>query len=422
MGDLLEVIIISSAGIIMTLIAKISFKNKFGILYRKFVWLLIAIRMLIIYNPAFLPEQRLSFPIMPLSSYNDLIIMGVIPHRTINSGLNMGILYETPIIYLIITGIILISVIKIMVHHEEYGFAINNLIEQTTPVNEGLTFELFKQTHKELGIQKKIVLYTSKQISSPMIIGYIHVGIVIPQKLVNNVESGEIDKEYIRYVLLHELTHFQKKDIWYKRLLLLISDLYWFNPLVYILQNEAVKDLECCCDSYVTKHFSDEEKQTYCNILLDFMNIRKESNRFKLDMSIAANRIKERIDNITDSTSGKNGVPIVIGILLIMLFAGQIQIESNPQYQHGLTEFSNQLMDEVMHACEVKVKNSLSIETDISYENSLGREFYTKEDLENGICIRVKFGNQKMISDENKNKIWIIINSYFGVTMDVIFE
>lgn len=420
MGDLLEVIMISSVGIVMVLILRLILKNQFGAFWRKFIWFLIAMRMLVFYNHSFMWGDRLTIPVIPMSSYNDLIIMNAIPGRTMDLGISRGILYEVPLVYLLLAGIVFVSIIKILAHHEEYGFAVNNLIEHTKPLNEGTIFQIFEQTKKELEIHKRITLYTSDRISSPMIIGYVHVGIVIPTKLMAKCENGEINEDYIRYVFLHELTHFQKKDIWYKRLMLLVSDLYWFNPLVHIMQKAAMKDLESCCDGYVVKCFSSEEKQRYCNILLDFLDGEQCEHKFQLGMSSAAKRVKERIDFIADNAHAKGGI-WVIGIVIVMLLAGQIQIEKNTQYQHGLIHFSNQLMGEVMHACELKVKNALGFDVDISYESTLNRDVWTQEELGEAIHIYVKVDELESVSDEEREMIRIIIDSYFGVTMDVTF-
>lgn len=39
----------------------------------------------------------------------------------------------------------------------------------------------------------------------------------------------------------HELTHYLRRDLWYKLLLLAVSTIYWFNPALLLMQREAEK-------------------------------------------------------------------------------------------------------------------------------------------------------------------------------------
>lgn len=50
------------------------------------------------------------------------------------------------------------------------------------------------------------------------------------------------------FILKHELIHYKQKDLWYKLLLLMAQVIHWFNPLVYIMVEQAEQDLEARCD------------------------------------------------------------------------------------------------------------------------------------------------------------------------------
>lgn len=70
------------------------------------------------------------------------------------------------------------------------------------------------------------------------------------------------------FVLLHELTHFRRRDIWYKTLLLLAAALHWFNPLVWLMLRAAEGDLECSCDSDVLRALPPERREDYAAAIL----------------------------------------------------------------------------------------------------------------------------------------------------------
>jgi len=48
--------------------------------------------------------------------------------------------------------------------------------------------------------------------------------------------------------LLHELTHFKRRDIWLKTLALWVKALYWFNPLSWIMYRLIGRDTELAFD------------------------------------------------------------------------------------------------------------------------------------------------------------------------------
>lgn len=419
MGDWLEVIVISSVGMVMTLILRSIFPKQFHVFWRKLAWLFIAVRMLIVWNPSFLPGSRLHFRIIPMSSYNDLIIMNMVQKRY--QGMPDGIFYETPLVWLVMAGIFLVSVIKIILHHEEYGFVINKLADSVRPLKQEDICTVFLQAKEEVGIRREIPLYSSVRVSSPMIIGCIHVGIILPEKLVQRYQDKEIGKEYIRCVLLHELVHFQKKDVWYKRLMLLVNDLYWFHPLVYIMRKAAIRDLEFCCDRQAVKHFDREQKMFYCHILLDFINEEKEQEKFRMSMSSGAGKAKERIDYVMEEDIEKKGVLFFAGILAVMLMTGSIQIENNPDYPFRLINFSDQFMTEILHVCEITARQEFGITVTVTYENDLERNIWTQEELQNSIHVNVFMEGANQDLQEQEEKIRKLINSYFGVTMDVAF-
>ena len=68
-----------------------------------------------------------------------------------------------------------------------------------------------------MGICRHVTVFISKEIASPMTMGFLNPCIFLP--------SGEIDKETLRLILVHELTHIHHKDFLMKQMMLVISSL-----------------------------------------------------------------------------------------------------------------------------------------------------------------------------------------------------
>ena len=77
------------------------------------------------------------------------------------------------------------------------------------------------------GNKKPIELGVNPLVSSPLLIGFFRPCIVLP--------SLDISEKDFLYIILHELTHHKRRDMFYKWLVQITVCLHWFNPLVYLM-------------------------------------------------------------------------------------------------------------------------------------------------------------------------------------------
>ena len=99
----------------------------------------------------------------------------------------------------------------------------------------------------------------------PGLSGPMMTGLFRPTVLLPDPPPGE---EVLPFVLLHELTHFRRRDIWYKSLLLLTAAVHWFNPLVWLMLRAAEGDLERACDADVLRALPPEGREAYAAAIL----------------------------------------------------------------------------------------------------------------------------------------------------------
>lgn len=97
-------------------------------------------------------------------------------------------------------------------------------------------------------------------LSGPMMTGLFRPTVLLPDP----PPEGEV----LSFVLLHELTHFRRRDIWYKTLLLLAAAVHWFNPLVWLMLRAAEGDLERACDADVLRALPPEARDPYASAIL----------------------------------------------------------------------------------------------------------------------------------------------------------
>ncbi len=119
---------------------------------------------------------------------------------------------------------------------------------------------LLTDVRKELGIRRHIRLRMSPTVGSPMLVGVFFPVIYIPCR--------EIPKDMMRLVLLHELTHYKRKDLIIKWFSLIVNAVHWFNPLSYLVCANLSDACELSCDGKVTRNMNEEQQKQYMKTIL----------------------------------------------------------------------------------------------------------------------------------------------------------
>lgn len=101
-------------------------------------------------------------------------------------------------------------------------------------------------------MQEQVRLMRCCLLDTPMLMGLWRPCILLPEV--------ELEEQQLRYVLLHELSHRRRRDLWLKFLLLVAKAVHWFNPLVWWMARRASADIEVACDADVLRlHDTKEE-------------------------------------------------------------------------------------------------------------------------------------------------------------------
>lgn len=164
---------------------------------------------------------------------------------------------------------------------------------------------------REMLGKKAVPVFCSELIKSPMLTGYGKPMLLLPVFTVND--------EKLRLVIRHELTHYQKRDLWGKLLLQLAWILNWFNPFVFWMKRQYAYDMEMACDSHVLRGKGAAVREAYARTMLSYAGKRSASSAFTTTFYGNKDRVKRRIDNMLDRKRKKNGsgIPICAAVLVI---------------------------------------------------------------------------------------------------------
>lgn len=167
---------------------------------------------------------------------------------------------------------------------------IRRIRKASLPLQNRQIRELYDRCLSDMKINKRIPLYSSAYLSSPMAAGLVKPVIILPIHMLS-----EFTEEEIRFILLHELTHIKHRDLFLNRFLALMQALYWFHPVVWIGLREMRKDQEVDCDLSVLTILEENSYLDYGKTLIRFAETM--SGRFSFATQIAGSEkeIKRRI-------------------------------------------------------------------------------------------------------------------------------
>jgi beta-lactamase regulating signal transducer with metallopeptidase domain len=112
----------------------------------------------------------------------------------------------------------------------------------------------------KLRLRKKVRMFTSNRVLTPVVIGYIRPKIIIPEN---------IDKEAIEFILLHELVHIKRRDNLWRIVSVIAACVHWFNPFTWLCLYISSKDAELACDDRVLRFLTEAERKEYAKALAE---------------------------------------------------------------------------------------------------------------------------------------------------------
>ena len=116
---------------------------------------------------------------------------------------------------------------------------------------------------KKAGVKKVPRVRICADASPPMLTGILHPVIYL---------SGTQTDASLEAVLIHELTHYRRRDLIYKFAALIVNGIHWFNPLMYVAAANINEECEISCDAEITGDMTDEEKKVYMNTILNLIH------------------------------------------------------------------------------------------------------------------------------------------------------
>ena len=182
--------------------------------------------------------------------------------------------------------------------------------------NEDIT-RIFSETAAELGINRipQLRIVGNKGDAGPFTMGIVKTTVFLP--------GEDIPSKDLKYILRHELIHCRKRDILWEGVLLTTCIIYWFHPLVWLMQKIAQQSIEKCCDEEILKNASSECRREYSDVIMAWVG-KSSLGKSILSTGYMQNMtfLKLRFANIFNYGIKKDSKLLTAGIIISILAIG----------------------------------------------------------------------------------------------------
>ena len=206
-----------------------------------------------------------------------------------------------------------------------YFWSRRKLLRVSRPAGEEDQAAL-EAARRRTGCDREAELYRCSGIHTPMLMGFLHPVILLPE----DVPVGSLEA-----ALAHELTHLKHRDTWYMLLMTLARCVHWFNPLVWLMVRTARRDMELCCDYDLLNGQGEEARRAYGRAILDQMTGRDRGfSGLTTGFSGSKKEVFARFRAMMDTAPKRKGRALLALAAAAIVLSGSLvacQAEAQPQ-------------------------------------------------------------------------------------------
>lgn len=311
--SILEISIFTSPVILIIVLLTPVLNKRYSAKWKYYIWMLIAIRLVIPFHIN-IPYQKFVFNIpsqitTPITENNGKSVPINLHAQT--SSINITLLDIISCIWLAGFTIFLFTNLFICFYYRR------QIIQKGIYIKDNYILQQLSDLKDELHIKCKIYIIQYPGIASPMVTGFFHPLLILP--------DCQYKEEELFFILKHELVHIKHHDIFFKLLFLTANAIHWFNPIVYIMQKETSISMELSCDEKVITGTAYHTHKAYTETLLSVLHKQCKNNQ-KTNLSTqfygGTDIMKIRFKNILTKINKKNGISCLVCAAALTIVSG----------------------------------------------------------------------------------------------------
>jgi len=138
-------------------------------------------------------------------------------------------------------------------------------VRRGMPVADPAALAALREAQQALGVRASVRLVAVDGLRSPLLSGLFRPQVALPTQTLAALSVTEV-----RPVLLHELAHLRRRDLWVNWLQVVLQAAYWFHPLVWLANLRLRAERELIVDDLVLAHL-DGQREVYSDSLLHIL-------------------------------------------------------------------------------------------------------------------------------------------------------
>ena len=208
-------------------------------------------------------------------------------------------------------------------------------VQRAMPVPAWLN-ELFDEARSSTGLSRNVHLRLTDQAMSPAVCGLFRPVILLPQSLVEKLPPVQL-----RAVLLHELTHLRRGDVWMNCAQALVQIVYWWHPLLWLANARIRRVREEAVDDAVMLALRDDA-EAYAPTLLEVAKLafhRPLASLGLVGILESRSALRQRIERLVNFRAPRKAGLTIASVLGILAFTAlAIPMGAAPPHSSDLSD------------------------------------------------------------------------------------
>jgi len=211
---------------------------------------------------------------------------------------------------------------------------VRGLVSASRPAEESL-LSLLAQCRRQVGLHGDVSLRLSETIPSPAVCGLLSPTVLIPAHIAERLSSAGM-----RAILIHELAHIKRSDLWVNSVQTLLQVIYFYNPFVWYANAIIRKSCEEAVDETVLVTLAGEAKD-YSNTLIDIGEMafgRADLGLRLIGVAESKKALKWRIRHMLNRPIPKSPKLGVLGMVMLLVFAAVLLPMARAEKVNGVSD------------------------------------------------------------------------------------
>lgn len=235
-------------------------RSRYAARWRCVVWLLLCLRLAV---PLVSPFQRAAPVQISAPTWDNPVVatappssqpLPILPEKAQNHKQSLSIAQ-------VLCAVWATGVIGVLLWNVGSHFRLRRYLKRwSTPVTDQDICDQYHAQAQRCNATRVPPLVYCPGLLVPMLAGVVHPVLMLPEHAEPN--------QMLDYALLHELTHYRRKDIWLKVVAVWTTAIHWFNPLVWLMVRHIEQDLELACDETALAVLPPQEHHAYGETIL----------------------------------------------------------------------------------------------------------------------------------------------------------